>query len=102
MLWYSEQLCAKNLLKVPTQVTFSHSFWRHIYCLFKRLLLRGAPSLVTDKEEGLKRDVVTVSDEARNRTVHSPCYRPSALTDRPPCHTGHRKLQCGSVCHALE
>src|SRR6218665_936842 len=37
--------------------TFIHSFWIHIVRLFKRLLLRGAPSPVTDKKEGLQRDV---------------------------------------------
>src|SRR6218665_2588293 len=34
-------------------IHFIHSFWR----LFKTLLLRGAPSPVTDKEEGLEGDV---------------------------------------------
>src|SRR6218665_2648142 len=37
--------------------TFIHSFWRLIQRLFKRLLLRGTPSPVTDKKEGLQRDV---------------------------------------------
>jgi len=38
-------------------MTFTHSFWRLIKRLFKRLLLRGAPNPVTDKKEGLQRDV---------------------------------------------
>ena len=32
---------------------FIHSFWRLIQCLFERLLLRGAPSPVSGKEEEL-------------------------------------------------
>ena len=45
--WIAEQLCAKNLLKVPI----------HSNCL------------------------------GRGSKTHSPRYRPSALTNRPPCHT---------------
>jgi len=37
--------------------SFIHSFWRLIWSLFKRLLLRGTPSPVTDKEGELQRDV---------------------------------------------
>jgi len=36
---------------------FIHSFWRLKWRLFKTLLLRGASSPVTDKEEGLQRDL---------------------------------------------
>src|SRR6218665_2172208 len=43
-----------NLLEI---VVTTHSFWRLIWRLFKTLLLRGAPSPVTVKEERLEGDV---------------------------------------------
>jgi len=60
---YQKLSAAQSQTKQQVQVrllnidSFSHSFWRLTQRLFKRLLLRGAPNPVTDKEEGLKRDV---------------------------------------------
>jgi len=54
-----------------------HSFILETYIapllLFKRLLLRGAPSPVTDKEEGLERDVKfgSVDHQTSQRKDHS-------------------------------
>src|SRR6218665_2854716 len=45
------------LLKTKMVLKIIHSFCRLIYRLLKRLLLRGAPSPVMDKEEGLQKDV---------------------------------------------
>src|SRR6218665_2841081 len=60
---YQKLSAAQSQTKQQVQVrllnidSFSHSFWRLTQRLFKRLLLRGAPSPVTDKKEGLQRDV---------------------------------------------
>src|SRR6218665_2557000 len=48
-----------------------HSFWRLIWRLFKRLLLRGAPSPATDKKEGLERDVKFGRVGHQHGTQHS-------------------------------
>src|SRR6218665_1188086 len=51
----AEELCAKNLLKVP-----------HSNCL------------------------------GQGSNPYSLCYRPSALTNRPPCHTWNESQGCGA------
>ena len=51
--------------------SFIHSFRRLIWRLFKRLLLRGAPSPATDKKEGLERDVKFGRVGHQHGTQHS-------------------------------
>ena len=45
-------------MRTYTYVQFIHSFWRLTKRLFKRLLLRGAPSIITNKEEGLNKIIL--------------------------------------------
>src|SRR6218665_655532 len=83
-------LVSRSSRPIALTCSFIHSFWRLIYRLFKTLLLRGAPSPVTAKEEGLEEDVKFGKAGHQQGT--------QLIGEVIPCRWAHNRKGCLLVC----